>query len=430
MIDLKLLTNHFEEAMDKLSKRNIDAVFLNALRESSLNYKQKKSALEELQATQNTKTKLFAKIKQEGGDINALKEECDLLKGQIALYSQEVELWENKLQEFSHNIPNIPDSKTPFGKDEKDNVEIKKVLEPTHFDFKPKEHWELAEQNGWIDFERGVKLAKSRFSVFMGMGAKLERALINYMLDFNSKRGFSEIGTPAIANTQTLFGTGQLPKFENDLFKISEFEEEESNEKNAKKGHELYLIPTAEVTLTNLYRDEILDEEELPLMLTAYTPCFRKEAGSAGRDTRGIIRQHQFDKVELVALTTPEESDMMQERMIACASELLVSLGLPHRLVQLCGGDLGFCASNTVDIEVWLPGQNCYREISSISNTRDFQARRAKIRYKNSKKKNQLVHTLNGSSLAVGRTLVAIMENYQQKDGNIKIPLVLEPYLR
>ncbi len=190
------------------------------------------------------------------------------------------------------------------------------------------------------------------------------------------------------------------------------------------------MIPTAEVTLTNLYRDEILDEEELPLMLTAYTPCFRKEAGSAGRDTRGIIRQHQFDKVELVAITTPKESDMMQERMIACASKLLVSLGLPHRLVQLCGGDLGFCASNTVDIEVWLPGQNCYREISSISNTRDFQARRAKIRYKDSKKKNQLVHTLNGSSLAVGRTLVAIMENYQQKDGNIKIPLVLEPYLR
>ncbi len=429
MTDIKLLIHHFEEVMEKLSTRYIDAVFLNTLRESSLNYKQKKSALEELQATQNAKTKLFAKTKQEGGDIHSLKEECDLLKAQIALYAQEVELWENKLQEVSHRIPNIPDSKTPFGKDERDNVEIKKVLEPPHFDFKPKEHWELAEQNGWIDFERGVKLAKSRFSVFMGMGAKLERALIKYMLNFNAKRGFSEIGTPEIANAQTLFGTGQLPKFENDLFKISEFEGEESCDKNATKGHELYLIPTAEVTLTNLYRDEILNEEDLPLMLTAYTPCFRKEAGSAGRDTRGIIRQHQFDKVELVAITTPEESEIMQERMIACASELLVSLGLPHRLVQLCGGDLGFGASNTVDIEVWLPGQNCYREISSISNTRDFQARRAKIRYKTNKK-NQLVHTLNGSSLAVGRTLVAIMENYQQKDGNIKIPAVLESYLR
>lgn len=430
MIDLKLLIHNFEEVMEKLSKRNIDAVFLNTLRQSSINYKQKKSALEELQAAQNIKTKLFAKIKQEKGDISALKSECDLLKAQITLYAKEVELWENKLQELSHSIPNIPDSNTPFGKDESENVEIKKIGEPISFDFIPKEHWELAEQNGWIDFERGVKLAKSRFSVFMGMGAKIERALINYMLDFNTARGFSEIGTPAIANAQTLFGTGQLPKFENDLFKISEFEEEEDCGKNASKGHELYLIPTAEVTLTNLYRNEILDEEDLPLMLTAYTPCFRKEAGSAGRDTRGIIRQHQFDKVELVAITTPEESDIMQERMIACASDLLVSLGLPHRLVQLCGGDLGFSASNTVDIEVWLPGQNCYREISSISNTRDFQARRAKIRYKDSNKKNQLVHTLNGSSLAVGRTLVAIMENYQQKDGSIKIPLVLESYLR
>ena len=216
-----------------------------------------------------------------------------------------------------------------------------------------------------------------------------------------------------------------LPKFENDLFKISDFEDEENT-----KGHQLYLIPTAEVPLTNLYSDEILSEEDLPLMMSAYTPCFRKEAGSAGRDTRGIIRQHQFDKVELVAITTPNDSEMMQERMVACASDLLTSLKLPHRLMRLCGGDLGFSASNTIDIEVWLPGQNCYREISSISNTRDFQARRAKIRYKDSKKKNILVHTLNGSSLAVGRTLVAIMENYQQEDGSILIPSVLETYLR
>ncbi len=425
MIDLKLLVNDFNAVVEKLSKRNIEATLLETLRQSSLNYKQKKIALEELQAEQNAKTKLFAKYKQEGGDINALKIECDGLKTKIDLYAKELEVWENQLQELTHNIPNIPDSKTPFGKDESDNVELKKVLEIPQFDFKPKEHWELAEQNGWIDFERGVKLAKSRFSVFMGMGAKLERALINYMLDFNSARGFSEVGTPVIANAQTLFGTGQLPKFEEDLFKISDFKDEESG-----KGHALYLIPTAEATLTNLYSDEILKEDMLPVMLTAYTPCFRKEAGSAGRDTRGIIRQHQFDKVELVALTMPQDSDMMQERMIACASELLVSLGLPHRLVQLCGGDLGFSASNTVDIEVWLPGQNCYREISSISNTRDFQARRAKIRYKDSNKKNVLVHTLNGSSLAVGRTLVAIMENYQNADGSINIPPVLEPYLR
>ncbi|TLD85008.1 serine--tRNA ligase [Helicobacter sp. MIT 11-5569] len=425
MIDLKLLVSDFDSVVEKLSKRNLDATLLDALRESSLNYKQKKIALEGLQAEQNAKTKLFARYKQEGGDIITLKSECDALKVKIDLYAKELEVWENKLQELTYSIPNIPDSKTPFGEDESDNVELKKVLEIPQFDFKPKEHWELAEQNGWIDFERGVKLAKSRFSVFMGMGAKLERALINYMLDFNTARGFSEVGTPAIANAQTLFGVGQLPKFEDDLFKVSEFKDEESG-----KGHALYLIPTAEATLTNLYSDEILKEDMLPMMLTAYTPCFRKEAGSAGRDTRGIIRQHQFDKVELVALTTPQDSDTMQERMIACASELLVSLRLPHRLVQLCGGDLGFSASNTVDIEVWLPGQNCYREISSISNTRDFQARRAKIRYKDSNKKNCLVHTLNGSCLAVGRTLVAIMENYQKADGSIEIPHVLEPYLR
>ncbi|MBX7490109.1 serine--tRNA ligase [Helicobacter turcicus] len=425
MIDLKLLVNDFDSVAEKLSWRNIDATLLDTLRESSISYKKKKIALEELQAEQNMKTKLFAKCKQEGGDINALKNECDGLKVKIDLYAKELEVWENKLQELTHNIPNIPDSKTPFGKDERDNVELKKVLEIPRFDFQPKEHWELAEQNGWIDFERGVKLAKSRFSVFMGMGAKIERALMNYMLDFNSARGFSEVGTPAIANAQTLFGVGQLPKFEEDLFKISDFKDEEKG-----KGHALYLIPTAEATLTNLYSDEILKEDMLPMMLTAYTPCFRKEAGSAGRDTRGIIRQHQFDKVELVALTTPQESDMMQERMISCASELLISLGLPHRLMQLCSGDLGFSASNTVDIEVWLPGQNCYREISSISNTRDFQARRAKIRYKDSNKKNRLVHTLNGSSLAVGRTLVAIMENYQNADGSITIPPVLESYLR
>ncbi|WP_104721855.1 serine--tRNA ligase [Helicobacter mesocricetorum] len=425
MIDLKLLINSFDETIQKLSKRNIDEIFLNNLKEVSLQYKQKKTALESLQATQNAKSKLFAQYKQEGRDIEDLKKECDLLKSKINLHLQEIELWEHKLQELSTNLPNIPDEKTPLGKNEKDNIEIKKVLEPKDFSFKPKEHWELAAQNGWIDFERGVKLAKSRFSVFMGMGARLERALINYMLDFNAKRGFSEVATPVIVNNQALFGTGQLPKFENDLFKISDLQEEENT-----KGHQLYLIPTAEVPLTNLYSDEILSEEDLPLMMSAYTPCFRKEAGSAGRDTRGIIRQHQFDKVELVAITLPSDSEMMQERMVACASDLLTSLGLPHRLMQLCGGDLGFSASNTIDIEVWLPGQNCYREISSISNTRDFQARRAKIRYKDSHKKNILVHTLNGSSLAVGRTLVAIMENYQQENGSILIPSVLETYLR
>ena len=265
-----------------------------------------------------------------------------------------------------------------------------------------------------IDFERGVKLAKSRFSAFKGIGAKLERALINYFLDFNTQYGFEEWYVPFMANSNTLRGTGQLPKFEDDLFKIEQ--------------EDLYLIPTAEVQLTNLFNNEILSAEQLPLLLTSYTPCFRREAGSAGKDTRGIIRQHQFDKVELVAITTPEQSDAIFDKMVQCASDLLSSLKLPHQKVQLCSGDLGFSAAKTIDLEVWLPGQQQYREISSISNTRDFQARRAKIRYKENKK-NILCHTLNGSSLAVGRTLVAIIENYQNKDGTITIPEVLKPYL-
>lgn len=247
-----------------------------------------------------------------------------------------------------------------------------------------------------------------------GTAARLERALINYMLDFNRQRGFEEWYVPFMANSNTLQGTGQLPKFEDDLFKID--------------GEDLYLIPTAEVSLTNLYNDEILSSDELPMLLTSYTPCFRKEAGSAGRDTRGLIRQHQFDKVEMVAITKPEQSDEVFEKMVNCASDLLTSLGLAHQKVMLCTGDLGFSAAKTIDLEVWLPGQNKYREISSISNTREFQSRRAKIRYKKDKK-NILTHTLNGSSLAVGRTLVAIMENYQQEDGTIKIPTVLEKYM-
>ena len=329
--------------------------------------------------------------------------------------NEELKTLENRLFELAATIPNIPDPDVPDGEDEDDNVELKKVLEPATFDFKPKEHWELAEQNGWIDFERGVKIAKSRFSALRFEGARLERALINYMLDFNRNRGFEEVYVPFMANSDSLFGTGQLPKFADDLFKI--------------EGEDLYMIPTAEVPVTNLFRDEILSDSDLPLRLTAYTPCFRKEAGSAGRDTRGMIRQHQFDKVELVSITRPEESDKVFDEMVACASDLLTSLGLPHRHMLLCAGDMGFSAAKTIDLEVWLPGQGRYREISSISNTRDFQARRAKIRYKDEKKKNRLVHTLNGSSLAVGRTLIAIMENYQQADGSIVVPDVLRPYL-
>ena len=414
MLDLKLLQNNFDKVTKKLRKKGVKEEILVELKRIFVVLKEQRVKLENLQAQKNEKSKLFPIYKKEGKDIFALKQELDEIKEQINFEQKIVGDLEEELSIYALNIPNIPDDEVPEGKDENDNVEIKKVLTPREFDFEPKEHWELGEELDWIDFKRGVKLAKSRFSVLKNYGAKLERALINYMLDFNAKRGFDEVCVPYIVNKESMTATGQLPKFEDDLFKI--------------EGEELYLIPTAEVPLTNLYRDEILKEDDLPILMTGYTACFRKEAGSAGRDTRGIIRQHQFDKVELVSITKPEESDEVFEKMVECASDLLTSLNLPHRLVMLCGGDLGFSAAKTIDLEVWLPGQGKYREISSVSNTRDFQARRAKIRYK-AGKKNRLVHTLNGSSLAVGRTLIAIMENYQQKDGSIEIPEVLREYL-
>ena len=414
MIDLKSLEKNFDDIASKLQKRGVDEDLLKRLKDISVKLKKQKGVLEALQAKQNEKSKLFPIYQKEGKDIKILKEELAKNKEQILIEQEALRELENSLYDLALNIPNIPDPDVPQGVDESDNVVIKEVLDIPKFDFTPKEHWDF-EDLEWLDFQRGVKLSKSRFSVVKGDGAKLERALINYMLDFNAKRGFAEVSLPYIVNKNALLGTGQLPKFEEDLFKI--------------EGEELYLIPTAEVPLTNLYQDEIIPKESLPIKMTAFTQCFRKEAGSAGRDTRGMIRQHQFGKVELVSITAQEESDEVFEQMVECASDLLTSLGLPHRLVLLCGGDLGFSAAKTVDLEVWLPGQNRYREISSVSNTRDFQARRAKIRYKD-KKKNLLAHTLNGSSLAVGRTLIAIIENYQNSDGTISIPEVLKPYIK
>lgn len=425
MIDIKLLISNFDDVAKKLEIKKVEGSILSELKSRALAYKENKQKLEELQASQNANSKLFAQYQREGKDINELKESLEQNKKNIQALTQSVDELEDALQSLLFGIPNIPDEKTPEGEDENDNVEIKKVLTPKEFGFTPKEHWELAQENGWIDFGSGVKLAKSRFSVLRGEGARLNRALMNFMLDYNEKRGFEVISTPVIVNRNCLFGTGQLPKFEDDMFKItSKVEELDGSECES----DLFLISTSEITLTNLYNDEIIPIENLPIKMTACTPCFRKEAGSAGRDTRGMIRQHQFDKVELVAITHPSESEAMQEYMLETASGILKELGLPHRMVQLCGGDLGFSASNTVDIEVWLPGQGKYREISSVSNTRDFQARRAKIRYRENKK-NALVHTLNGSSLAVGRTLIAIMENYQNEDGSISIPEVLRKYL-
>ncbi len=395
-----------------LKRKGVEQEILDNLKEISQEAKLKRQAMEDVTAEQNNLSREFGRYKKEGLDITTLQTSINELKSKKQSLEDEVKELEDNLSSIALGVPNLPDNEVPDGISEEENVVIEAIGKKPIFNFEPKEHWDL--DNGWLDFQRGVKLAKSRFSALKGEGARLERALINYMLDFNRQRGFEEWYVPFMANSNTLQGTGQLPKFEDDLFKI--------------EGEDLYLIPTAEVSLTNLYKDEIINIQELPLLLTSYTPCFRKEAGSAGRDTRGLIRQHQFDKVEMVAITKQEESDMIFEKMVFCASDLLTSLGLAHQKVILCTGDLGFSAAKTIDLEVWLPGQNRYREISSISNTKDFQARRAKIRYKDGKK-NLLAHTLNGSSLAVGRTLLAIMENYQNEDGSVTIPEVLKKYM-
>ena len=416
MINLKLIETNFDEFNSKLKAKKVGEDVLKNLLEAYKENKKIKLEIESLQSEQNAKSKKMGEFMKSGDkeNANALKTELDSKKAQIATLNESLNESEEKLNLVAAAVPNIIDDDVPFGADEDENVELKKVLEPPRFDFKPLEHWQLAEKNGWIDFATGAKLSGSRFCVLRGQGAKLARALVNYMIDFNSSRGFELVNVPFLVSSNTLFGTGQLPKFADDLYKIDD--------------EDLYLIPTSEVPVTNLYNDEIIAENELPIKMTCYSACFRKEAGSAGKDTRGMIRQHQFEKVELVCITKPEQSDKVFDEMVACASDLLSSLGLAHRHMLLCSGDLGFSAAKTIDLEVWLAGQDKYREISSVSNTRDFQARRAKIRFKDGKK-NTLCHTLNGSSLAVGRTLIAIMENYQQKDGSIKIPVVLEKYM-
>ena len=414
MIDLKYIQKNFDEAAQRLQKKGVDSATLTQLEKRFLELKEANATLEAMKAEQNSMSKLFGQYKREGKDIAELKAKVDANKEAMVPVQEQARKAQEALDAIALAIPNFPDESVPEGANEADNVELRKVLEPREFNFTPKEHWELSELNGWIDFERGVKLAHSRFAILKGEASRLERALINFFLDKNREKGFVEYSVPFLNNATMLQGTGQLPKFGEDLYKIEE--------------EDLYLIPTAEVPLTNMYHDEILLEKELPLLMTGYTPCFRKEAGSAGRDTRGIIRQHQFNKVEMVAIAHPEKSQEIFEMMVQNASDMLTALGLPHRVVELCGGDLGFSAATTIDLEVWLPGQNQYREISSISNTREFQARRAKIRFKEGKK-NRLVHTLNGSSLAVGRTIVAIMENYQNEDGTIEIPEVLKPYM-
>lgn len=374
--------------------------------------------VESLQAERNAVSKQIGLLMREGKkeEAEAAKEQVAANKDRIAELDQRRGEVEEELTNLVAAIPNIPDASVPYGKDDSDNPEVRKWGAPTQFDFEPKAHWDLGPELGMIDFDRGVKLAGTRFYLLGGMGARMERALINFMIDTHNQAGFKEWWPPVITNQDSLFGTGQLPKFEEDLYHVQP---------------DLYLIPTAEVQLTNIHRDEILDASQLPLLYTAFTPCFREEAGSAGRDTRGIIRVHQFDKVEMVKFAKPEDSMNQLESMVQEAEKILQLLGLPYHVVTLCTGDIGFSACKCYDIEVWLPSYNAYKEISSCSNCWDFQARRANIRYKDPAefKGTRLVHTLNGSGLAVGRTMAAIMENYQNADGSVTVPEVLRPYM-
>ena len=374
--------------------------------------------VEALQAARNSASKEIGQLMREGKkeEAEAKKAEVAANKERIATLDDRRDAVEKELFDLVAAIPNIPHEDVPYGKDDSDNPEVRRWGTPREFDFEPKAHWDLGPELGIIDFDRGVKLAGTRFYLLGGMGARMERALINFFIDMHNKAGFKEWWPPVITNHDSLFGTGQLPKFDEDLYHVQP---------------DLYLIPTAEVQLTNIHRDEVLDGSKLPLMYTAFTPCFREEAGSAGRDTRGIIRVHEFDKVEMVKFAKPEDSMNQLESMVAEAELCLQTLGLPYHVVTLCTGDIGFSATKCYDIEVWLPSYNNYKEISSCSNCWDFQARRANIKYRDPEnfKGSRYVHTLNGSGLAVGHTMAAIMENYQQADGTIKVPEVLVPYM-
>lgn len=416
MLEAKYIREHLDEVRERL-----------ALRGQTINLGQfvlidgeRRKAIQEwerLRALQKKVSDEVSKKKREGQDASDLIEEMKKVSQELKGLDGIIEEKEKTLQDFLLIVPNLPHSSVPVGKDPSDNVEVRRWGEIPKFDFEPKAHWDLGEELGILDFKNGAKITGARFTLYWDLGAKLERALINFMLDLHTREhGYREVLPPFMVNRTTMTGTGQLPKFEEELFKV--------------EGTDYFLIPTAEVPVTNIHQDEVLEEKVLPLYYTAYTPCFRKEAGSYGKDTRGLIRQHQFNKVELVKFAKPENSYGELERLLSNAEEVLKRLKLPYRVVNLCSGDLGFSASKTYDIEVWLPGQNTFKEISSCSNFEDFQARRAKIRYRISgKSKTEYVHTINGSGLAVGRTLVAILENYQQADGSVIIPEILRPYL-
>ena len=420
MLDLAFVRDHLPLVEEKLRQRGMDPnVVLKDFHSIDFERRAAITEAETTKARRNQLTGEFQRLKKEGQDTAANLQEQKDLKEKRAEAEKRAADFDAKLRDILTGIPNLPHDSVPVGTTAEDNVEVRRWGAPPQFDFTPKPHWELGESLGILDLDRAAKITGARFAVYWDLGAKLERALTNFMLDLHTREhGYTEVLPPFMVNAESLYGTGNLPKFEADLFKVPH------NDKN------LYLIPTAEVPVTNLYRDETLDGARLPISLAAFTPCFRSEAGSYGKDVRGIIRQHQFQKVEMVKFTRPEQSYEEHEKLTGHAEQVLQKLGLHYRTVVLCTGDMGFSSAKTYDIEVWLPGQGLFREISSCSNFEAFQARRANIRYRpEGARKSELVHTLNGSGLAVGRTWVAIVENYQQADGSMLIPEVLRPYI-
>lgn len=415
MLDIKMIRQNTDEIKERLATRGVKAEKIDALLEKDKRRRELLVETEGLKQKRNEVSAEIANAKRNKQDATDAIKEMREVGAKIKSLDEELEEVEATVKDMASRLPNLPNPTIPVGPDESANVELRKVGTPREFDFEPKAHWDIGEDLGILDFDRGAKVSGARFVYYKGLGARLERAVYNFMLDEHAKEGYTEMLPPYIVNAQTMYGTGQFPKFKEDVYQVN--------------GEDMTLIPTAEVPLTNYYRDEVIPMEKLPVYFTALTPCFRSEAGSAGRDTRGLIRMHQFNKVEMVKFSKPENSYDELEKMTQNAGNIMEKLGLPYHVITLSTGDMGFSAAMTHDLEVWMPSQNKYREISSCSNCEDFQARRAHIQYRDENGKLNFVHTLNGSGLAVGRTVAAILENYQNEDGSVTVPEALRPYL-
>ena len=415
MLDIKMIRQNTDEIKERLATRGVKAEKIDALLEKDKRRRELLVETEGLKQKRNEVSAEIANAKRNKQDATDEIKEMREVGAKIKSLDEELEEVEATVKDMASRLPNLPNPTIPVGPDESANVELRKVGTPREFDFEPKAHWDIGEDLGILDFDRGAKVSGARFVYYKGLGARLERAVYNFMLDEHAKEGYTEMLPPYIVNAQTMYGTGQFPKFKEDVYQVN--------------GEDMTLIPTAEVPLTNYYRDEVIPMEKLPVYFTALTPCFRSEAGSAGRDTRGLIRMHQFNKVEMVKFSKPENSYDELEKMTQNAGNIMEKLGLPYHVITLSTGDMGFSAAMTHDLEVWMPAQNKYREISSCSNCEDFQARRAHIQYRDENGKLNFVHTLNGSGLAVGRTVAAILENYQNEDGSVTVPEALRPYL-